>query len=72
MPDYISKLWSVYYYLANIELTISSKCPVYILIMGLKLEFDFWLTAFRNSLYITSKPLVFDTFIAQLLNKDIY
>lgn len=70
IPDYVFKLWSAHYQLANMGLVISSKCLVYILIMGLGPEYDSWSTAVRNSSRATSGPPAFDTLIAQLLDED--
>ena len=72
MPDYVSNFRSAHYRLANMGLVISNKCLVYILIMELGPEFDYWLTAVRNALRATSEPPAFDVLTAQLLDEDTY
>lgn len=41
IPDYISKFGLIYYYLAYINLIISNKVFIYILILKLRSEFIF-------------------------------
>ena len=53
-------------------LVISNKCIVYILIIGLRSEFDSWSTTVKNSSRANSELPAFDTLTAQLQDEDTY